>query len=552
MDFSYRRFELLGRIRASGPLIVRADTPLGLALLKKSIDRLESTLFIRPDRCVAAYALGFCYSFHYEGIWNPDRADELLRRAAASDPDGKLGAAALRLLAEVSFHNQKGRVPDSERKRAVEREFHAFLNIPKEHRDVVWARLPAHMARNLPRMRDPGLIMQVIEAASQEVEREDAKYRYELAMGVSALAAGLGSAQDPAQGLSATRLLQRWVDGDDRMLCQVASRSLAGISMQTRDYVGAAKWYLVGADGLADSDSDRYARDNLRVNAARYLRLGGKSRDALELLESFKPSRPNSLNDGRYAVELGLCYMDEKQNDKALEVFVSAGERVRSLNDNSRIKDYITKLGGVPLREDRDVDVTYIKGPNGEGTGALATDGARMFCLGAYRDGARHGVAAYDPERNTWETLTEDFVGATSLVVSQGTLWAGTAKGGVWRCSLASNDWQKWTVEQGLPDDRVMSLATHDSGVFVGLGTAAAGGVAFINAGGQVTVLDGKDAPKAGPEHLVVQGEKLLVGTHTSVYEFDLAEKTWTRIRNKYGSRIFAGTSHAWISKYGR
>jgi len=77
VDFSYRRFELPGRIRASGPLNVRADTPLGLALLKKSIDRLESTLFIQPDRGDAAFALGFCYSFHYEGIWNPDRADEL-------------------------------------------------------------------------------------------------------------------------------------------------------------------------------------------------------------------------------------------------------------------------------------------------------------------------------------------------------------------------------------------------------------------------------------------------------------------------------------------
>ncbi len=554
VDFSYRRFELPGRIRASGPLIVRADTPIGLALLKKSIDRLESTLFIRPDRGDAAYALGFCYSFHYEGIWNPDRADELLRRAAASDPDGKLGAAALRLLAEVSFHNQKGRVPDSERKRAVEQEFHAFLNIPKEHRDVVWARLPSHIARNLPRLRNPAMLMQVIEATSQEAERADAKYRYELAMGVSALASGFGSSQDAAQGLSAIPLLQRWVDGDDRMLRQVASRSLAGISMQTRDYVGAAKWYLVGADGLADSESatDRYARDNLRVNAARYLRQGGKSRDALELLESFKPSQPNSLTDGRYAVELGLCYMDEKLNDKALELFVSAGERVRSLNDNSRIKQYITELGGVPLREDRDVDVTYIKGPNGEGGGMLATDGSRLYCLGAYRDRARHGVAAFDPRRNTWETLTEEFSGVTSLAVSQGTLWAGTAKSGVWRCSLASNDWQQWTTEQGLPDDRVMSLATHESGVFVGLGTAAAGGVAFIDADGQVSVLDGKDAPQAGPEHLVVQGEQLLVGTRSSVYEFDLAEKTWTRVRNNYGSRVFAGESHAWISKYGR
>lgn len=555
VDFSYRRFELPGRFRLSGPLIVRPDTPLGLALLKKSIDRLESTLFIQPDRADAAFALGFCYSFHYEGIWNPDRADELLRRAAGSDPDGELGAAALRLLAEVSFHNQKGRVPDSERQRAVEQEFHAFRNIPKKYRDKVWARLPAHIARNLPRLRKPELLMQVMELAAKEAECEDSPYRYELAMGVRALSSGLGSA-DHASGLSAMPLLKRWVEGDQPMLRQVASRGLATMSMQTRDYVGAANWCLVGADGLADSDvaKDRYARDNLRVNAANYLRQGGKVREALVLLESFKPTQSGSLNDGRHAVELGLCYMHNKQNDKALEVFVAAGERVRSLASNSPLKQYIEELGGVPLRDDRDVDVTYLKGPNGASVngGVLATDGTSLFRSGVYRDGATRGVLAFDPRRESWRSLTEAFTGATSLTVSQGTLWVGTAKEGVWRCNLASNDWKQWTTEQGLPDDRVMAVATHEDGAFVSLGTAAAGGVAFIDADGEVTVLDGKDAPKAGPAHLVLQGEQLLAATRSSVYEFDLGEKTWTQVPNTSGRHVFAGESHAWVSKYSR
>jgi hypothetical protein len=100
-NFSYRKCELPTNGIAVGPPISPADTPFGVAILKKSIARLEATLFINPDRGDAAYALGFCYAFHIKGIWNPDRADELLRRAAGSDPDGEFGAAALRLLART-------------------------------------------------------------------------------------------------------------------------------------------------------------------------------------------------------------------------------------------------------------------------------------------------------------------------------------------------------------------------------------------------------------------------------------------------------------------
>lgn len=95
-DFSYREFELPANGHPVGPPISPADTPLGLAILKKSIDRLEATLFINPDRAEAAYGLGFCFSFHIDGIWNADRADELLRRFRARRKDRRRRAAPAR------------------------------------------------------------------------------------------------------------------------------------------------------------------------------------------------------------------------------------------------------------------------------------------------------------------------------------------------------------------------------------------------------------------------------------------------------------------------
>ena len=109
IDFSYRAFSIPGEAWLRNvSRMARAETPLGLALLRKSIDRLETALFIHPDDAEAAYALGFCFSIHQPGIYRPDRADELLRRAAASRPNEHLAALALVVLSELAFDDQSG------------------------------------------------------------------------------------------------------------------------------------------------------------------------------------------------------------------------------------------------------------------------------------------------------------------------------------------------------------------------------------------------------------------------------------------------------------
>jgi ligand-binding sensor domain-containing protein len=141
------------------------------------------------------------------------------------------------------------------------------------------------------------------------------------------------------------------------------------------------------------------------------------------------------------------------------------------------------------------------------------------------------------------------------MAVHDGQLWVGTAEEGVWRCVLSSNQWTQWSSKQGLPDDRVTVLTANTSGIFVGVGTPSGGGVVHIDPDGQVTVLDGKDAPAIAPSSLAVQANRLLAAMGSAVHEFDLDAKKWISTVEAVGLRamhIFPGQSHAWTSRYGR
>ena len=93
---------------AGAPRIVNVDAPLGRYLLEKAINRLEVILFLSPDDVRAAYALGFCHSMHLSGIYRPELADELLRRAYSADPRSKQAALALEYLMQISFDDRTG------------------------------------------------------------------------------------------------------------------------------------------------------------------------------------------------------------------------------------------------------------------------------------------------------------------------------------------------------------------------------------------------------------------------------------------------------------
>lgn len=556
IDFSYRDFELPTNGVPVGPPIMPANSPLGLAILKKSIERLEAALFIDPDRADAAYALGYCHGFHLAGIENAERADELLRRAAGSPPGGETGIAALRLLAEISFDHQTGRVPAGQERRAFEQMLYTLRNMPEKHRDAMWARLPSAMRPLLTKLGDPRARRELIEFAAKEAERQDSPHRSAMASAVGQLS----TAWKPVDGGPDPLLrLRLWVDGRDPLLKMTAARSLAAFAERQRDLEQAAKWYLRGADGASagTSPAEAAARDNLRIHAARCLRLAEKVDKAIELLESFQPHGRTSLNHGYYSVELGLCYLQTHENAKALDILVTAAERVPGLSDNSPVERYIEQLGGVPLSEHRDVDVQYFAGPDGKPlrVNTLATDGVTLFAPGPLHDGRSRGVWAFDVQRNSWRSLTDTFGPAVSIAVDDGELWVGTEADGIWRCDLSRNRWTRWSTEQGLPDPRVTVLTATAERVFAGVGTTAAGGVVRIDREGKVKLLDGQHAPDLAPTCLCVQGEQLLAATRSGVYEFDLQKQNWTKTMAGGGLsevRVFPGKSHAWASCNGR
>ena len=371
---------------------------------------------------------------------------------------------------------------------------------------------------------------------------------------VYVLSAGLNKRASKT-GMDPIPLLKRWASGEEPILKQVAENTLERIAQNPNDNLATAKWLLMKADALADSTSysDRYSRDNMRVKAAGFLRKAGKLRDALDLLQSFEPKPGNSLNSGYHAVELGRCYMETQENEKALEVLVAAAERVPSLRDNSAVEQLINKLGGVPLNEDRDIDVAYVNGPDGRPvqTEVLATDGVNLFCAGPYRNKLPRGVVCLDSVRQSWQTLTTSFDQATCMSVHDGELWVGTASEGVWRCVIADNDWTQWSTDTGLPDDRVTAITATEAGVFVGLGTSSAGGIASIDDNGDVTVMDGEYTPTAAPSSLALQDGRLLATTPAQAYAFRVETKEWISPEEKLTPtvmRVFPGKSHAWAS----
>ena len=555
IDFSYRGFELPGRWAASGPQIVDVKTPLRAAILRKSIDRLESTLFIRPDRLDAAYSLGFCYSFHIPGIWKPDRADELLRRSAASQ-DEQLRAVSLRLLAEISFHDQTGRIPEGHHDRAAAQLLHAFRNMPEKYRDHLWSRLPGTLESLVSKLKNKDAVRQMFDAAVAQAERPDVKHGYYLALGVRSLL-GLAHGRDARSVEAQVDVLKRWAQGDQVELKKVAAWTLGQRAERQQHYDEAAKWYRAALEAATSGKStfSPTLAVTYRKSAAKCMRLSGRPAEALEVLQSFEPKPANSLAAGYYALEIAHCYRDLKQPEKALEIMVSTAKRVRSLRDNTQVERYIRELGGVPLDEDRDVDVTYMKGPDGKPIylSGVATDGTTLFGTNRELQTGLYRLMAFDTQAENWTTLTNEIGAPSSLSVQSDVLWTGTRENGIWRGTTLGSNWKQWSTENGLPDNRVVSLTTTPSAVFAGLGSRASGGVVRIDSGGSVTVLDGTDSPSTAPEHLAIQAGRLLAEAGSSIYEMDLETKEWIRnskIPGRGPVSIFPGRTNAWSSRY--
>lgn len=546
--FGYTDFALDGK--PSGPPVVEADSVLGQSLLKKCIDRLEVALFIEPDNMQAAYALGYCFSFHIDGIWQPKRAYELLRKVGTAAEESALRAEALTLLAEISFHHWTGRPDKKMLATAAEQIAYAFINTPEDRRDNMWARMIELFERTLSKTDDPKVLADLADFCRAQAAIKDSAHRGRMATFAVEVSERLRMVRDDPSS-SRVMELQKMLDGDDLATKEMAARKLGGMARQKKQYSEAAAIYIKAADALAatGNESNLSKANNLRFHAATSLRTGGDFKSARTLLESFSPVNPTSLNAGYRAVELAQCYAHDGETERARDLLVHAAERVWSLTDNTNIERLIADYGGVPLREDRDIDVEYIKGPNGEMIrGNLIADGTALL-LAEQTEGSPPGIRRYETQSGHMTFEPTEFGKVHTLRINGNRIWAATETG-LWHRERDGRVWTSITTENGLPDDRVAAITFVGDVVYAGVGTRGAGGLVRIDPDGTVTVQSGDDAPKSVVYSVAAFGDTLVAATQPVVHELNLKTGVWSK---KPGYiQVFEGDNGIWSSRPGR
>ena len=637
IDFGHRAFGLtLQSARRNLPKLVRPNTPLGRTLLRKSIDRLETVLFIHPDDAQAAYGLGFCFSIHQPGIYRPERSDELLRKAASLQPQSELAALALAFLSELAFDDEDGkfdplrnhtpgshtrqsvgsRVPANAatgrnaatatataRNAAAERLWLAIEKTPVEFREHRWARILSLYA---PLQQTAEQNAALLDKVVPLVEQAGDQHRRQLANETRMLATRLSSQSSKKPDLKAKAIgsMRSWADGSDAQLADAGRLGLATIHELNGEFLDAAKLFEISAAASADATSlqDQLSREGYHVKAAKNYRLAKQPDRALRLLQSFKPhDSASSLVLGVHGYEIGACYEALNEPKKALTAYLRAADECPGICSNSDLEQRVIQLGGVPLREDRDVDVQYVTQENKQEirTTALATDGQWLFLGGVVfiRPGSAGnttvaggrpfwggvGVTAFDPQSKTWQSL-HDELKVTCLKLRDRELWVGTYDRGLWRYELDEKKWTTFGTEQGLPDLHVMSIAfrsnrrmaapgrpeltdsqtrTAEGGhptndIFIGVGSAAGGGLVRLDEQGKAHVFSEPGSPSVAPTHLVVTDQELLARTLEVIHKWSWETQSWTRHPDEpnrpvpISSRLFAGTNGVWASNYGR
>lgn len=538
-DFSSRGFKVPEKINRNdyGGGTYRVDTPHHRHILQKSIDKLESTLFIMPDRADVCYALGFCYAYHVDGIMDLERADELLRRAFTINPESPVGITALRVLSETCFHHQKGKCQPENARLAISQLLFAFRSMPKEARNNRWSRIPGLIFDVYPKDDPEGRAAVAEEIASVTESAEG--FRYSLAM-------------NTGSRLADERLI-KWANSDEPTLAQVACRTLGHRFWGKKDFRQSSEWFLKGADVVKKTSPGFY--DNFRIHAGRALIAGNLHREALEILQTFRPEyKHDSPNIGYWASAIGSCYEALDQPEKALGIYVDVADRSVDAINNSDIVPRINRLGGVPLSDDREIDVRYVKGFPGGTPSHLKTDGDLIFAAGSFYNSATREriprLFSFDPTREALQEISpENLATVTCLEWSDGVLWVGTTDG-LWRGDGSGKSWTQISTEDGLPDAAISAVSDSGEDVYVGVGNRSSGGLVRIAVDGQITVLEGKGAPRSGPIDIINRDGFLIVSSAGLIQQQNLESGVWEKLGYSGVARIFETDSEVLASTY--
>ncbi len=456
------------------------------------------------------------------------------------DPESPVGITALRVLSEACFHHQQGKCESENARLAVSQLLFAFRSMPKEARNNRWSRIPGLIFDVYPKDDPEGRAAVAEEIASVT---ESAKgFRYSLAM-------------NTASHLADERLV-KWADSDEPTLAQVACRKLGHRFWGRKDFRQSSEWFLKGADVVRKTSPSFY--DNFRIHAGRALIAGNLHREALEILETFRPEYKNdSPNIGYWASAIGSCYEALDQPEKALDIYVDVADRSADAINNSDIVPRINRLGGVPLSEDREIDVRYVKEFPGGTSSHLETDGDLIFAAGtSYNSATRErkpGIFSFNPTETTRESSQEispeNLAPVTCLEWSDGVLWVGTTDG-LWKGDRSGENWCRLSTNDGLPDATISAVHASGEDVYVGVGNRSSGGLVRIAADGQITVLEGEGAPRSGPIDIIVQEGFLIVSSAGTIQQQNLQTGVWEKIGYSGAARVFDTGSGIVASTY--
>ncbi|HTU25766.1 MAG TPA: hypothetical protein VMF30_10230 [Pirellulales bacterium] len=530
---------------------ISSDSPLGRYVLKKSIDRLESVLYIRPDDAWAAYALAYCCSMHPAEVYRPDRADELCRQVYRLDPKSLTASLALNLLAEIAYHEQTGDLDPADETVAAERLWYALENMPLEYQDSGWAQLLQRLWKMQDRTERVEELAGVVTRAAPyaeiknsaghpEMQEEAHKILVEQIGWMTGELIRLADKQPPLreQGL---RLLEGWSQSADPVLATAGRVGLAKWHNVHGDKRLAAAAYEEAAAKMPEpkTRAERQARDQQLVRAAFAYRTSGQVQKGLDLLLSIEqsvtadalaearevPDRPGHLVTGELGFEIGMCHEALGKPDKARETYLHTLELCPMVTGYGNLLQRLAALGGVPLREGRDVDVVYFtKSKLGwYPKMCLAAAGTTIFV------GGETGLEAWDIASEKWIAVDFRPTKVTCLAGNERWLWAGTAVDGLWRRATAGGPWERVAAEK-LPATQIESIALDGNDAYAGVGTTAAGGLVRLADGGAVMVFDGLQAPATAPTRIVVAEREILASTNAGVFRFDRREKTWSRL----------------------
>jgi hypothetical protein len=223
----------------------------------------------------------------------------------------------------------------------------------------------------------------------------------------------------------------------------------------------------------------------------------------------------------------------------------------------------INKLGGVPLRADREIDVRYsdLSPDKPFFCRVLATDDKRLYCAGGFEnnvDGPNRApiksIRVLDLESDEWSSLSGPDDRVSCLAVDDGKLWAGTDRLGLWRMHIATKEWRQWSTQDGLPTNSIVAIAAIRNTAYAGAanlntsGQVISGGMVHVSDEG-VHVYRDEDAPLTAPQVLAVDGRRLVaVGNGIQLHSLDLNTDQWTIARRSWSHAVAAGPSGIWTA----